>query len=65
MVRAFSRSKGDGTIEDMNNLAIFLLNHGFAALETEKSGFQESSYALCDYEVHVVRKKYGRYNNNP
>ena len=57
MVRIYSRSKGDGTIEDMNELAKFLLNNRFAELETEYSRFQESSHALCDYEVHVIRKK--------
>lgn len=58
MTRIYSRSKGDGTIEDMNELAKYLLNHRFARCETENSGFQESSYALCDYEVHVIRKKH-------
>lgn len=57
MAKIYSRSKGDGTIEDMNELAKYLLNHGLAKCETKNSGFQESSYALCDYEVHVIRKK--------
>lgn len=56
-MRVYSRSKGDGTIEDMNELAKFLLNNGFAELNSEQSGFQESSSATCDYEVHVVRKQ--------
>lgn len=56
MVRIFSRSKGDGTIEDMNELAKYLLNNGFAKLSNERSRFQESSCALCDYEVHVIRR---------
>lgn len=56
MVRIFSRRKGDGTIEDMNELAKYLMNHGLAATNDENVGFQESSYALCDYEVHVIRR---------
>lgn len=57
MTRIISRSKGETTIEDMNELAKFLLNNGFAATNTEETGFQESSQALCDYEVHVVKKR--------
>jgi hypothetical protein len=55
--RIYSRDKGDGTIEDMNELAKFLLNNGYAALQSEKSGFQESSYALRDYDVYILRVK--------
>lgn len=51
----YSRVRGEGTIEDMNKLAKFLLNNGFAELETKESGFQESSHALCDYEVHIIK----------
>lgn len=57
MVRIYSRSKGDGTIEDMNELAKYLINHKLAATDGENVGFQEGSYALCDYEVHVIRKR--------
>ena len=57
MVRIFSRSKGDGTVEDMNELAKYLLTHGLATTDGENMGFQEGSYALCDYEVHVIKRK--------
>lgn len=53
----YSRVKGEGTIEDMNELAKFLLNNGFAELLTKNSGFQESSHALCDYEVYIIKKR--------
>ena len=56
MVRIISRDKGEETIEDMNHLANFLLSNGFAVCEAG-CGFQEGSYALCDFEIHVIKKK--------
>jgi len=56
MVRIINRWKGEETVEDMNNLANYLLSHGLAVCE-DNCGFQEGSYALCDYEVHVIKKK--------
>jgi len=61
MVRIINRRKGEGTVEDMNNLASYLLRSGLVVLDTygdgEECGFQEGSYAICDYEVHVIKKK--------
>lgn len=61
MTRIIIHSKGDATVEDMNNLANYLLKTGLAKLDTygdgEECGFQEGSYALCDFEVHVVKKR--------
>jgi len=57
MTKIYERERGDSTVEDMNELASFLLTHGFAETDSEDCGFQEISYALCDYEVHVVKKR--------
>ena len=57
MTIVFSRSKGESTIEDMNNLAGFLLEHKMIEILNKNCGVQECSEALCDFEVHVIRKR--------
>ena len=57
MVRIINHKKGDSTIEDMNQLASFLMTRGLADEDYFDSGFQNMSSALCDFEVHVIRKK--------
>jgi hypothetical protein len=45
----------------MNNLAAFLLANNMIKYEVvagEECGVQEASYATCDFEVHVVKKRY-------
>ena len=51
------RKEGDDTIEIMNDLASFLMTNGIAEC-SEGCGFQECSIATCDFEVHVVKKRY-------
>jgi hypothetical protein len=41
----------------MNQLASYLMTRGLADEDFEGVGFQMMSSALCDFEVHVVRKK--------
>ena len=57
MVRIINRKKGEDTIEEMNILASFLMKNGLADVDDKNCGFQETSTALCDYEVHVIKKK--------
>jgi len=57
MVRIINHKKGDSTVEDMNQLASYLMTRGLANEDTPISGFQGESTALCDFEVHVIRKK--------
>lgn len=54
--------EGESTVEVMNNLAEFLLKKGYIALCDEDAGVQECSMAACDFEVHVVRKRYAEQN---
>lgn len=56
MVRIQHVSKSDETVEVMNNLAYYLLNTGLAK-EEDGCGFQEASYATCDFEIHVIKKQ--------
>ena len=56
MVRIQHVSKGAETVEVMSNLAYYLLTTGLAK-EEENCGFQEGSYALCDFEIHVIKKQ--------
>ena len=55
MARIFSIQKGHETTDVMNYLASYLLSSGLAVCE-DGCGFQEASYALHDFEVHVVKK---------
>jgi len=57
MVRIDSYTKGDDTIEVMNNLVNYLLKRKMVKCLTENSGVQECSEATCDFEVHVIRKR--------
>ena len=57
MVRIIYRKKGESTIDEMNILASFLMAHNLADEDFKDSGFQSTSTALCDYEVHVIKKK--------
>jgi len=57
MVRIINRKKGESTIDEMNILASFLMTHKLADEDFKDSGFQLTSTALCDYEVHVIKKK--------
>ena len=53
--------EGAATTETMNNLAQFLLMNDLIKCENvagEECGVQEASYALCDFEVHIVKKRY-------
>ena len=45
-----------GTIEVMNDLAKYLLNHGLIECDDE-CGVQECSDATCVFEVHVIKKR--------
>lgn len=56
MARVQFVSTGSETTEVMNNLAQYLLNSELAKVE-EGCGFQEASYATCDFEIHVVKKR--------
>ena len=56
MVRIQHVFKGDETIEVMNNLANYLLRNNLAICE-DGCGFQEASYATCDFEIHVIKKQ--------
>lgn len=57
MVIIIHRKKGESTIDEMNILASFLMRHNFANEDFKNSGFQLASSALCDYEIHVIKKK--------
>jgi len=57
MVRIIHHKKGESTIEDMNQLASYLMTRGLANEDTPISGFQGESTALYDFEVHVIRKR--------
>lgn len=57
MTKIINHKKGDSTIEDMNRLASYLMTRGFADEDFDGAGFQGSSTALCDYEVHVIKKR--------
>ena len=59
MVRIINRKKGESTIDEMNILASFLMTHELADEDFKNSGFQATSTALCDYEVHVIKKRGG------
>lgn len=56
MVKVYSRRQGDSTNEDMNALAGFLLEHKMIETLGDNCGVQECSEALCDFEVHVIKK---------
>ena len=61
MMRIISIRKGKETTETMNNLAAFLLKNNLIKCEVvagEECGVQEASYATCDFEVHIVKKRY-------
>ena len=60
-MRILSVQEGRETTETMNNLAQFLLMNNLIKCETvagKECGVQEASYALCDFEVHIVKKRY-------
>lgn len=53
MVKIDKYEIGDSTIEIMNNLANYLLRNNMII---DDSGVQESSEALCNFEVHIIRR---------
>lgn len=61
MVKILSVKKGSETIEVMNHLASHLLINDVVRCvhyeNGEECGFQEASYATCDFDVHVVKKR--------
>ena len=60
-MRILSIHEGKETTETMNNLAAFLLENNLIKCEIvdgEECGVQEASYATCDFDVHVVKKRY-------
>lgn len=56
MVKIDSYTKGESTIEVMNNLANYLLMNKMIKVDID-CGVQEVSEAICDFEVHVIRRK--------
>lgn len=57
MVLACIYQKGDSTIEAMNVLASALIEHKMIETCTPDSGVQECSEALCDFEIHIIKKR--------
>lgn len=55
-VNTYSPEDKLGTTEVMNDLANFLLEHKFIECDPN-CGVQEASTALCEFEVHVIRKR--------
>lgn len=61
MTRILSYKAGDSTIKLINDVANYLMENKLADCCDEETGFQETSEALCDFEIHVVKKRqFGR-----
>lgn len=60
MVKVRTHKKGDWTAELANDIMQFLLDSGIVEVPDEETGFQETSEAMCDFEVHIIKKRVGQ-----
>lgn len=56
MAKILTRKKGDWTAEDPNHIMLYLLQNNFVHVD-KNTGFHETSEALCDFEIHIIKKK--------